>query len=100
MTNEIIIRLDNNYHIQVNNYVEESVSSFAKLIDFLNAYEFNTLAIKFETVNNEKIALRQQKTFTRRINKLAESLSMEIAFIENQVIDDYEFPCHFVSALI
>ena len=100
MTNEIIIRLNNSYEVQVNDCVEETVNSFAKLIDFLDAYEFNTLSIKFETVNNETIAKKQVKTFTRRINKLAKALNMEVAFIKNQVIDGYEFPNHFVSVLV
>jgi len=100
MKSQIIITLQKAYTVQVDDFVGESISSFAKLIDFLANHEFNSLSIQFSTVNNEILAQRQQKNCLKRINKLASELDMQVAFVENKVVDGHEFPNHFVGALI
>lgn len=97
---QITITLQKAYMVAVDDLVDQHISSFAKLVEFLNNHKFNSLGIEFSTVNDENLAQRQQKNCLKRIQKLAVALDMQVAFVENKIVDGHEFPNHFIGALI
>lgn len=98
---QITVTLDNNYVVSTSNgEIFQRLTSFAKIVEYLtNCVEFNSLGIEFSVVN-ETLKPRQMKQFTKRVNKLATALNMEVAFVENKEIGGYVCPLHFVGALV